>query len=94
MEAGHETGMISAIQAFRMVYNQQNSHLSEDERDAGWKTYWTNSIAAKAGLVEPPTIVPSKRTASSSSFGSEPASKRPGLVGCPYALIRTPGLTE
>jgi hypothetical protein len=79
METGHAKGLIQAIQAFRNVYDHENQHLSPSERESGWQQYWT-SISAQAISGSGAPIVPSKRSASH-SFGEEPSSKRPGLVG-------------
>ena len=93
MEPGHATGLIHAIQAYRKVYEHENQHLSEWEREHGWKQQW-NSISAEVtgelGLHEPPKVTPMKRPASNSLVGTEPASKRPGFVGTPMRCLALP----
>ena len=96
MDTVPATGLIQAIQAFRKVYEHENRHLTESEREHGWKRYW-NSISAEAiGEAEPLAspkigdIVPSKRLASDVNFGMEPASKRSGPVGIPPRCLASP----
>jgi hypothetical protein len=91
METGHETGLIQAIQAFRMVYDTEHQHLPELEREEGWTSYW-NSISARAIKQQTATCKSKspKRPASKAAFGMEPAPKRTGLVGDPMRCSAPP----
>ena len=89
--------VVKVLQSCRKVYEQEHQHLSRSELDKGWKLYWNSIGAQVTGHVDTPKLanaVPQKRSASDvNSFGMEPASKRPGLVGIPVTPTFLPGLT-
>jgi hypothetical protein len=68
--------IVEVIKCYRHVYDQENQHLTETERNKGWKRHW-NNICAKvtddygAGNYQ----------ASLAEIGMDLPSQRPGHVG-------------